>query len=490
MNHLGSVVDCRAVGAGRLAHPARAAWLGLAVGLIFSVVLGRASAQSVWELTPYRIQLVVAVSPTAGASGTRAADLRRSLCVRAETVVGARWDVTTVEPSPRLHHRMCGDLESVRFEDLPEGTDKFDKVFLVAIVSRGGGQEVHAREVDVRTRIFSPIVRLPVWQTAKVRDTAFRAMLDVFTPLAQIISTTAKEVTLRLRAGGLPVRDLSLPSVRPGDVFQPMMRYSDREGQFRKTIVIPWTFLVVDKYDPKDFRCALYSALLSPMSGRRRGRVESLALAVRPAGRTTRILLRGRVEPKPLLAGYQVYEQQLGGKKTKPLGRTDIDGGIDIGPGEHPLRLVLVRSGKALLARLPVVPGLAPELIAEIRDDDQRLEAEGFNTAVQLDLIDMVTRQQILIARARDLLKAGEVDEAAKLVDELQAMPAEDTLMLDLNNRQGKIRVEDKWTQKKVDELFDETRALLKKHLSSEPVRQLAREVAAARQKPQEKGAP
>lgn len=466
------------------------AGLCLSAGLILGVAPRGASAQSVWELTPYRIQLIVALSPRASLGAESAADLRNRLCQRAATVVGAGWDVKSVEPSPSLRYRMTTALASLRFEDLPPDVDKFDKVFLVAVASDGSGREILAREFDARVRVFSPVLRRPVWQTSKLCDTIFQTILDVFTPLAQVTKTTQNEVTLRLRAGGLPPRDQSLPQVKPGHVFQPMMRYSDRDGAFRKNFVVPWTFLVVEKIDADALHCSLHSAMLSPMSGRRRGRVEALALAVRPAGRSTSLVLRGRVEPKPLLAGYPIYEQKIGSKETKPLGRTDLDGRIEIGPGEHPMRLVLVKSGKALLARLPIVPGLEPEVTAEIRDDDQRLEAEGFTTAMQLELIDIVTRQKILIERVKNLLEADRVDEADKVLVELQTLPTEETLLRDLRNQQGRIHVEDKWTAKKVEELFDETRTLLRKYLNTAPVKELARDVAAARRPSAEKVTP
>ncbi|HLA85511.1 MAG TPA: hypothetical protein VJL29_12010 [Thermoguttaceae bacterium] len=464
----------------------RVALFGLLGALMVSALGGRVSAQSVWELTPYRIRLIVALSPTATLNPSLAAKLRQGLVQRAETVVGAQWDVQSFEPGPVLSHRMTADLAAVGVKDLPEDTTEFDKVFLLAVVPEASGCAVVARELDVRTETFGPILRRTVWQTAKLRDTAFGAMIDIFTPLAQIATSTSKEVTMRLRAGQLPMRDPSLRGVRPGDVFQPIMRFSDREGKLLKRGVVPWTFFVVDQCDAKVFRATIHSAMLSPMSGRRRGRVEALALAVRPHGHATRVVFTGRVEPKPRLAGYPIYDQKIGSKETTYLGRTGIDGGIEVGPGRHPMRLLLVKSGKALLARLPVVPGLEPELTAEIRDDDQRLEAEGFNTAMQYNLIDLATRQKILIARAKTFLDNGEFDKASKLVEELQAMPTQETMLRDLGNQEDKISVEDAWTKKKVEELFAETRALLKKHLTDGPVKELQREVAAAARAPRE----
>ncbi|MBN1588190.1 MAG: hypothetical protein JW888_01610 [Pirellulales bacterium] len=497
MNRFGSSVVCcsrmvacyaHAARATGLQAPARRPWyraarLAFALALIFFAAAKGVPAQSVWELTPYRIRLIVAYTPTASLNQEAVSHLERSLLDRVETTVGAGWDVVPMEPSPRLRHRMMGDLAALTLEDLPEDTLKFDKVLLLAIAPDVSGYQVRARELDVRTRVFGPIVQLPVWQPAKLCGAAFHALFESFTPLARVVSTVKKEVTLRLRAGGLPVRDPTLRRVQPGDVFQPMMRYDDRAGNLRKIIPVPWTFLVVDQCDSEAFRCTLHSAMLSPMSGRRRGRVDPLALAVRPAGTSTRVVLKGRVEPKPLLAGYDIYEQALNSKKTTLLGKTDVDGGIRVGRGAHPLRLLVVKSGKVLLARLPVVPGLMSVETAEIRDDDQRLEAEGFITAMQLNLLDVVTRQKILLQRGRKYLAEGKLDLATKQVEELRELPRRSDLLRQLENKQDKVVVEDRWTKTKVDELFNDTRKLLEKHLVSEPIDVLDRDVAAAKKK-------
>ncbi|NLE39711.1 MAG: hypothetical protein GX621_16960 [Pirellulaceae bacterium] len=458
----------------------------IALGLLLGMAAA-ARAQSVWELTPYRVRLIVALAPSAELTSELAARVRQGLSERAEAVVGAKWDLEVLDPEPRLRHRILADVSALEFEDLPSDSDAFDKVVCVAVVPGPTGHEVQARELDVRTRVFSRVVRLPVWQTAKLLDTIFRAVIDGFTPLARVVGTQGQQVTLRLRAADLPTRDPSLPQVAPGDVFQPMIRYEDRAGKLRKAISIPWTFLVVEQCDDEAFTAALHSALTSPMSGRHRGRVDPLALAVRPTGDTTRVVLTGRVEPYPILANYKIYEQELNSRKTRLLGQTDMTGAINVGRGDAPLRLLVVKSGRVLLARLPVVPGLEPELTAEIRDDDQRLVVEGFANAMQFQLIDLIIQQRIVSKYVEDFLNEGKIKEAEKLVAELRAFPAPEELIREINNEQMRTVVEDKWTKKKVDELFDDTRSFLRKHYSTEPAAALDRAVVAAQRAAREK---
>ena len=462
-------------------------WLTAAIGLIVCASGQKAAAQSVWELTPYRIRLVVAFSPSPVLTPQLASELNKRLTEQIDTSVGIRWDVKVLEPSPPLRHRMIEDIESVKLTDLPKDTSEFDKVFLVTVAAETSHLVVEAREIDVRTETYGPVVRLPVWQTAKLCNMIFQSLIDIFTPIAQVAKTTGDEVTLRLRAGELPPRDSSLPVVGPGDVFQPLMRYSNRQGELTKKKIIDWTYLLVKQRDEKGVQCAIHSAMPCPMSGRRRGRVEALALYVHPSNKTTRLVLRAREEPKPRLSGYQVYEKKIDGKETKLIGRTDIDGAIEIGPGEQQLRILLVKSGKVLLAKLPVVPGFEPEVSANIRNDDQRLEAEGFITAMQLNMIDMLMRRDIMVERAKVYLKSNQLEKAEKIVRELQEMPTRETLLRELGNKQERIVVEDTWMKGKVDELFTETRKLIKKRFTfdadKDPIKVIARQVAEARKK-------
>ena len=242
---------------------------------------------------------------------------------------------------------------------------------------------------SVRTRTWSSPVRMVAWQAAKLRDTAFRAMCEAFAPLAQVgaVDTANKRVTLRLRAAALPARDRDFLQVRPGDLFQPVVRYNDREGNPRRITIVPWTYLEVNDVDQASLECTLRSGLRTPLSGRLRGRVDRLALGVVVPQMPTRLILKSRVEPEQVLAGYDVYVQALDSKATKFLGRSDRRGSVTIEPDDPPLRLLVIKHGGILLARLPVVPGIHAELDALVADDEQRLEAEGYLAGLQEDQI-------------------------------------------------------------------------------------------------------
>ncbi|MBN2024611.1 MAG: hypothetical protein JW809_17665 [Pirellulales bacterium] len=460
------------------------AFLPSTLVVVLAIVRGwpsPAAAQSVWEMTPYRVQLIVAVEPRLAAGGTLEEDLRRGLVERIEAVVGVLWDASAPAPSPRLRHRVVTALDGLQVDDLPDESLKGDKVFCIAVGPGPAGGQVAVRELDVRTRVFGPAVRSDVLQPAKYRDAALRAVFKTFTPLATIVESTGKTASLRLRGAALPLREPSLQTIRRGDVLVPMIRYNDRDGNVRKVGPIPWTYLVVDQYDQRAFQCTVYSALYGPLSGRRRGRVEQLALLAKPVGRSTRVVLTDRNKPNVPLAGYEVYSQAPGSKTTTLLGQTDASGAVIVPATDHPLRLLVVKSGASLLARLPVVPGLEPQLTADVPGDDERLQAEGYTTGVQEDLVDVVTRRQILIFRAEKLIDQEQYDKAEQLVEELRDLPKRDQMLRQLREQEEKFASADPRAKKKIEERFEETRRLLDRFLDTAPIEKLDRELTAAR---------
>ncbi len=449
--------------------------------LLVAALASAAPAQSVWELTPYRIRLIVAVRPTAELDSRLQSDLQNALLSRFETVIGAAWDVSTEAVSPRLRHQIIDGIGAVTAELLGEGRGEFDKIMLLAVTTGPAGYRVAAREFDVRTQVFGSVAEQPVWQSAKLCDASFDAVWQAFAPLARITTSKGKDVNLRLRGGGLSMRDAKLKSLAAGDVFRPMVRYLDREGKLRRVVEVPWTFMVVDKIEERGFHCKLHSAMHSPLSGRRRGRVEQLALAVRPAGQSTRLTLKARVEPKQLLCGYDVLARLPDSKKTTPLGRTDGKGTVNIPAIESPLRILVVKRGGVLLARLPVVPGLSASLAAEVPGVDERLEMEGFVTGMQEELIDIVTRREVLIVRARRHSAAADWEKAQACVNELRSLQTRAELLRTLDRQQEKVAVKDTWVKKKIDTLFADTRKLLDKFLDPGAIEKIALEMSQAR---------
>lgn len=474
----------------------------LCVGCIVWAAAMRADAQTVWELTPYRIEVILATGRSPELTDPLRADLSEGLLARVDALIGAAWDAGLTDAPPALERALVRDFETVTTEMLeqalspnakasPEALapseaesppeeetfdlDALDKVILLAVLPGESGYRVIARELDVRTRQWNTAVTVPVWQAAKLSDAAFRAVSSAFAPLARIVAVDKKQVTLRLRAAGLPTRDETIVPVAPGQVFRPVVRHNDRNGKLRAATPIPWTFLAVDAVAQAELQCTLHTGIRTPLSGRRRGRFEQLALAVVPPGKPTRLVLQSRTDPDEVLIGYDVFSHPPGSKSTELVGRTDRQGAVVIPPTEQPLRVLLVKNGGEFLGRLPLVPGVEADVVAAIANDDQRLEAEGFITGLQEELIDLVTRREVLLAQASRQLEEKKYDEAEKLIRQLQSLEGRDDFALHMTQEEKKVFSADRLIQAKIDAMFSKTRKLVAEYLDELAIDQLDR---------------
>lgn len=460
-------------------------------------------AQSVWELTPYRVRLLVIASDVPELHGVPDR-LAEELLPRLENLLGAAWqiEVAPAEGLPPLSTRSIRQLpaDAIDVAILPEAWVKpdVDKLFLLHVDLAVDGWRVDIREWDAATWRLGPVLAYPVRQPAKLLDTAVLALLEAFRPLARIDRIGADEggqrAVLRLRAGGLPTRDPELRLARAGQMFSPIIRINDREGRLRRDAdgnpvlpqPVPWTFLVAESVKAAEASCRVQSGLGAPLSASRRGRMEQLALGVVPRPQPTRLTLLARREPREPIAGCEIFIQQPGEKVTKFIGHTDRTGSIEVAPTGTPLAILLVRSGQQLLARLPIAAGFAAELTAYVPDDTQRLEAEAFITSLQEQLVDAVTRREVLLSRAEAQLDAGRADEAKELLSQLRKLPDRETLRRRLVTRQSQLRSSDPHVQRQIAALFSDTSKLLDNHLDPAPVEALSQTLARQASRKQE----
>jgi hypothetical protein len=447
------------------------------------------SAQSVWELTPYRIRVLLAAAAKPELTPRLVEQVRSMVLERADRSIGASWDLRVEAAPDELRGAMLSSLAKLSFDRLPEecldGDD--DKLVLLSIDVRGGNYLIGARDFDLRSRLnAAPAFRVAT-DRALLGDEAFRAVLSAFAPLAQIESVEDKQAVLRLRAAALPIADPSVTAVRAGDAFRGVIRFNDREGKLRKLMPLDWTFLTVQEIDGPELRCNLHSGLRSPLSGRRRGKIEQLALLARPPGGSTRLELRSRADAKKPgsshpLAGYEVYAHPADSPTTVLLGRTDGRGELTIPAAADPVRVLLIKHGGEPLARLPLMPGLEPLARAEIPDDDQRLAAEGTVTGLQENLVELVANRQVLLILIRSRIQGGKLDEAKQLMAQLRKLGRQDELntMIDLRKRSSVAQ--DPRMQRKIDRLFDDTKEIINQFFDQAEVDQLETELERALQ--------
>ena len=471
----------------------RASWAAivLATGLCCLLADAARAAQSVWELTPYRIRVLLAVAPKPELTERLAERLQGVVAERAARSIGAPWDLRVERAPAELQTPMLASLAKVTFENLPaEWLDAGDdKAILLSIDFRRGDYWIAARDFDLRCRLSSAAVERRVADRGVLGDEAFRTVLAAFAPLAQIESDPDKDdkqqFKLRMRAAGLPIADPTLLAVRPGDAFRGMIRFNDRDGKLRKLMPLDWTFLTVQEVNDGELSAALHSGLRSPLSGRRRGRVEQLALFTRPPSGDTRLQLKSRPLPgKPgssrPLAGYEIYSHPADSPRTTRLGLTDAQGELTVPADAGAVRVLLVKHGGETMARLPLMPGLAPAMQAEVPDDDARLAAEGQVTGLQENLVELVANRAMLMFRVRARIKDGKLDEAKQLMEELRKLGSQDELSLLIDFRKRASVSEDPRMQKKIDRMFEDTREIVNKFLNQADVDKVETELARA----------
>ncbi|OHB76041.1 MAG: hypothetical protein A2W31_11390 [Planctomycetes bacterium RBG_16_64_10] len=457
----------------RVLAPLLAGWLLPAV----------TSAQTHWDLTPYRVRVVVAVAPVPELNAGMKANLLAELVEHADLVLGATWDLEVQEAAAQLRCQILHEIATLPADLFQGDWDRRDKVLVTGINPVAGGYRITVRDFDCQTRFWSsPTVRV-VRQVAMLAPAVFRAVLETFAPLARIEFDRDQQVVLRPRAGGLPVRDPTFRLIAQGDVLVPIIRRNDREGNPMVDGIqpVPWTFLTVQEVGPAGIRCTPHSGLRNPLRVRVRGRVEQLALLIRVSPAPTRLMLRDRAPGHQPLAGYDVLARDPGAEATVFLGRTDHAGAINIEPGRSRLRILYVRNGATLQARLPIVPGWQATAVADLPDDRMRLSTEGFLVGLQDDLVDLVARRAILIARVRQQMEAGDLDAAKKQLDELQRLPNRQGLLQLVAQQQQRSVSNDPQVRARIEQIFDKTKQLLVNYLDPGPINQLQSDYDRAR---------
>lgn len=453
-----------------------------AIILIVALLFWRANpavAQDAWEYTPYEVQVYLTAAPGEAISDAQWNAIAQHLHDRADTVVGGAWRLNIERPPAEFQAALAGGLGTLKPEHVPAIKPPPDKVIVLSVRSNPD-LAIDVREFDNRSLQWSAVQSRPALQGERLPREAFLALTEAFSPLAQVAEVRGKEAVLRLRAEGFAPRDAAWQWTKVGDVFRGVLRTNERSGQARGVQEIPWTLLEVGQVTPSGVLCHIESGVRGAISAKR-GRSEVVALLVRPTRGETRLELHARTADAKPLAGYDVYATNREGTKIERLGRSDRTGSVLVPSGEEKYRVLLVKDGQELLARLPIVPGLAPMVTARIPDDARRLEVEAFVVGLQESVVDLVARRAVLLARAESRLDADDVEAAEKLIEEVRRMETREQLQQRIAVERRRFTSDDPSVQKKIDRLFDDTTQLLGRYLNPAEVESLQRRLREAR---------
>lgn len=464
-----------------------AAHFAIALGLA-ACLTQRALGQAAWEYTPYKASLWVVAAPVP--------QLTTSVIDHATTIVEARSQVSfgpilslqSVPPPPALAANVRHDFAHLTVAQIESHatTDDFkaDKIYIAFIGCRAGEFNLGLCEFDCRTRQLGPRSERRCATVGELPLALWDALAESFTPLARIEQSPSGHITARLRAAGLAIAETSPALVQPGMVLRPILRRNDRTGQPIKNgiLAVGWTYFTVTERHGATIEGEQQSGYRQAIPARGGIRLERLALLVRPRHKETRLELRSRTETAKPLIGYEIHRRIDNTGKTELVGVTDSEGSLTLAAAnDGRLETYIVKNGKQLLARLPVVPGYEATLTAYVADDDSRLAAEGVVAALSSRALDLVARREVLAARIRARLKEGKSAEAQQLLAEFRRLASRAELARELDRFRQQITSRDKTTQSRIDRIFaDGQRLLLLKPLSDELLAQLNREVSAA----------
>jgi hypothetical protein len=127
------------------------------------------------------------------------------------------------------------------------------------------------------------------------------------------------------------------------------------------------------------------------------------------------------------------------------------------------------------------VPGLEPRVTAEIANDDYRLQAEGFITGFQEELVDLVAHREMLLKGARAKIEAGQFDKVGEMLQELERLPTGKIFLMKLAEEKKRLATKDPVVQQKIDKLFADTQQLIVKHLNEKGAEELAQDLRDAK---------
>jgi hypothetical protein len=467
-----------------------------------------------WEYRPYRIQAILAIDSPGGLSQQLANELPRYLQRRVHAAIGPLWSFDVELATGITHHRVFAELANSAAESdhgigslvrpgteiagaiLPvekETQPLRDKLLLLAVRWTSDGFELYAKEFDRHVDRWGMPRRTECRQVQALPEQLFAITSQIAAPLVQFEIDPDDERHVRLvpRGAALVRQDSAVPLLKPGDVFLPVLRRTTRSGKLAEggIQVIPWTYLEVAASDDEKIVARIHSGNRRPFGRRRQGRVEQVAIGLCAEPAETVLRLHSRTAPDKPLIGYQVFSQKPVAEDSDPsssqavlqLGMTDRHGLLSIPPGETRVRILQIKNGGQLLARLPVVPGAMPQIDVPLPDDDPRLAAEAKLAALREELVDVVARRNILMARARQKIKQRDIEAARKLLSDADQLPGRSQFNLTLTTAARTLRSKDPQIQRRIDQLVEATQTVMNQFLDLRPLHQLHDELRAAR---------
>ena len=365
-----------------------------------------------------------------------------------------------------------------------------DKLYVISVRDNGRDIVLEAVGFDCNGRVRVEDATRELRNVADIAHNSVDAIKDIFRPVAKITFnavTDGKQAGMQLRSAGLVNPELNPDSpliIANDSVFRPVVRRNDRDGfpLIGGIIEVVWTYIYVQQTKPygvmEGEMISTFSSIRNPVGSRPNSRTEKYGLLVPVKHENTLLKIAANDLEDYQLEGYNVFVRnakasiEADDNPIDPVGQTDWRGAIPIEIGPTTLRIVYVKNGERVLARLPFVPGAFEEIDAFLPNDDVRLEYEAFFAGIMNSILDITVQRKVLETRINIKLKNGEVVDAEKIFkEELMSLRSRNDIE-DILNQMEIQKIDNKRLNgtvlRKIDDMFSRTRGLIKTYLTQD----------------------
>ena len=452
-----------------------------------------------FERRPYAVNLLVAFD-TAAFDDHASQKILAEIGQTANRCVGSLWALESRRIS------WLAPVNSVSLERLTRPVIEQnspgaapDLWFVATVESQMAGIRISVRSWQPEVHSETLVASSELADHRDIPVTILRLCRDLARPIGIVEQVEDRSVRVRLRAGELTPPDLSFSQLSNGDLLIPLMAYRDKNNVTLRLQPIPWTYVMVESVEASTVQATIQSGLRTPLGGKKRGRIDTLLVAIRPQRSSTRLELVTQAKTPLALIGHriEVRSQPLIPRPTKE--DPDIDPastllrelltdrrGLSTVPLEIGQSLVwlFVYSGDQQLARVPIVPGLDDRVRLEVPDDSTRLTAEADLQMLQGEVIDAVALRNTAFSTIRAAAKSDDWPVVNQKLKLLQKLPSSGTLL----DRLNAVRVlgtaaakkrKDRVAEVRINRICDDTTTLINAHLSDDKVRLLVEEMEA-----------
>ena len=377
----------------------------------------------------YRVTVTLGVEPGSGIPRREAQRLVSQLKSLVDARIGKWWSCSVLLSSAGepLNRAMLDHRTAVEWNAALNPT-AIEKSFALTLDREGTEFRLSGVEWDRSSQSVTGIEERSTYDRRVIPNYATDLVFALFRPLVSITTVDKNQVEMRVRGGELLPPDVSLTPFTVGDYISSFTRLLDKNRELKRLQMIPWTQIRVDVADRSYLKGTIISAFASPLGGSRR-RVEMMGLKIRPPQGLTRLQVIPRGKPDSPMAGYRVEVlDRLETKEDKVTDRVTLRtdrNGIVVIPADptKPLRHLIVYSGAAPLAKAPLIPGHARKLVLEAPDDAPRLNVEAETELLQSELVDVVARREVLMARARGASQKDNWDLVSDMEKQVDTLP-------------------------------------------------------------------